>query len=99
MLPITTEREALDVLENVILGLACTEAYHDGDTETLLKMAESDVKRYLVEQLEFIPNTPSTRTTREASYDNPGIHQLSRQGNRKVPHSYLGRSPAGDGRA
>lgn len=49
--PITTEREALDVLENIILGLASTDAYHEGDIEVLLAMMEADVKRYLIGQI------------------------------------------------
>ena len=53
--PIQTKAEAEGVLINIIEGLACTDAYHDGDVGMLLRYFESDVRQYLIEQTRWNP--------------------------------------------
>jgi len=54
---IVTRQEAEDALENVILGLACTDAYHEKDVEILLAYMQEDVRKWIFDKIPGMGNS------------------------------------------
>ena len=74
---VTTRQEALDALENVVLGLACTDAYHERDPGILLKYVQKDVRKWIIDRIPWheIGEDPPEYTDEDPGEDFPGLEQ------------------------